>query len=118
MSQESNSALVTPALYRYREVEVRLGLSRYQLYQLIEEGLLQRVYPRPKVARITAESVERYLELVTGAGDIHWPSPNSRAKSHGNRARSPVWDKQLRKEAQREPSKLKSLRARLGLGSD
>ena len=41
------------ALFTIKEAGEHLALSRASVYRLIDEGMLTRVYPRPRCARIT-----------------------------------------------------------------
>jgi excisionase family DNA binding protein len=41
-----------------------LSVSRRTVYRLIEDGKLERVYPRPRTARITSSSLTKYLERI------------------------------------------------------
>lgn len=75
------------------EVAATLSLSRRTVYRLIDEGRLSRVYPRPHAPRVTAVSLQAYLERL---GQEKRPGPDTKQKAF----------------------RLKSLRARLGLGSD
>ena len=61
-----------------------LGVSIRAVRYLVEEGKLKRVYPRPRSARITAESLTEYRRAIeegrppriwTQPGNVHTPAP-------------------------------------------
>lgn len=61
-----------------------LGVSIRSARYLVEEGKLKRVYPRPRAARITAESLTGYRQAIeegrppriwTQPGNVHTPAP-------------------------------------------
>jgi Helix-turn-helix domain len=56
---------VLPDLLTMREAGIRLGLrSRDTLYGLIRRGELVAVHPTPGSTRITAASIDRYLQRI------------------------------------------------------
>ncbi|MFQ5696029.1 MAG: helix-turn-helix domain-containing protein [Terriglobia bacterium] len=64
-------------LYRYLEVAELLSISVRRVRQLVEAGNLERVFVGGNLssARITAESIDRYLkELVQLNGSVLNPS--------------------------------------------
>ena len=60
-----------PILLRYREAARELGVSERQIYNLIEQNLLERVKLGTKTARVTRTSVlkaaQRASETPTAA---------------------------------------------------
>jgi hypothetical protein len=51
-----------------------LSCSRNHVYNLIAGGELERLYPRPKMPRITASSINAYLERVRTGAKLPEPS--------------------------------------------
>ena len=71
------------ALFTIKEAGEHLALSRATVYRLIDEGQLERVYPRQKAARITRESLAALLEKARTPGAV-WTEPKKadRGSSH------------------------------------
>ena len=51
-----------PYLISIAEAGKQLAVSRRTVYRLIDDGKLERVYPRSGAARITGSSLSAYLE--------------------------------------------------------
>lgn len=62
-----------PALYRVKDVAEVLALSQWEVRRLAEIGVLHRRYigEGRRYYRITAESLEAYLESLTGEPGEH-----------------------------------------------
>lgn len=58
------------ALFSTAEVCKLLSLSQSSVRRLIEEGQLEKVYPRPRSMRVTRESLERHIAGATSAGAV------------------------------------------------
>lgn len=59
--------LADKTLFTVAETGEHLGLSCASVYRLIGERLLTRVYPRPRAARITRESITAHIERSTSS---------------------------------------------------
>lgn len=57
---------IRPALYTVKDAAVRTSLSPWEIRRLIEIGALERRYigEGQRYYRVTADSVERYLESL------------------------------------------------------
>ena len=84
------------------------GWSRATVYRLINDGQLQRVYPRQKAARITRESLNTLLEKAKTPGAVATSiEQNTQAKAQAAKVA----------EQQHQEDKKKSLAERWGLGA-
>ena len=98
--------LTTVAFVRDSEAARYLGLSLTSVYYLVTEGKLKRVYPRPRAARITVESLTMYREAVeAGQPPRIWTQP-------GNPHTAP------KAAPTPEPEKKKGILGRWGIGRD
>ena len=61
---EGGGPLEGKLLLTIKEVAQALGVSRMTVYLLIMAGCLKRVYPTPRSARITRESLEAFLRSL------------------------------------------------------
>lgn len=61
---EGGGPLEGKLLLTIKEVAQALGVSRMTVYRLIRAGRLKRVYPTPRSARITRESLEAFLRSL------------------------------------------------------
>lgn len=85
-----------------------LGLSIRSARYLVEEGKLKRVYPRPRAARITAESLTGYRQAIEeGRPPKIWTQPGN---VHDQQQPAPTPEPQ--------PEKKRGLLSRWGLGGD
>lgn len=96
------------AFIRDKEAATYLGLCVRSVAYLVTDGKLKRVYPKPRAARLTAESVVEYRTAIeegrqpriwTQPGNPHTPAPAAPAPAP-------------------EPEKKKGLLSRWGLGGD
>ncbi|MFN3369452.1 MAG: helix-turn-helix transcriptional regulator [Thermus sp.] len=78
---EGSGPLEGKLLLTIREVAQALGVSRMTVYRLIRAGRLKRVYPTPRSARITRESLEAFLRSLEEA------KPEGAGRSVVDRAR-------------------------------
>lgn len=78
---ERSGPLEGKLLLTIREVAQALGVSRMTVYRLIRAGRLKRVYPTPRSARITRESLEAFLRSLEEA------KPEGAGRSVVDRAR-------------------------------
>lgn len=58
------------ALFTIKEAGDHLALSQATIYRLINDGQLERVYPRQRAARITRESLVALLEKARTPGAV------------------------------------------------
>ncbi len=54
-----------PLVYRINVAMAHLGISRTQLYRLVNAGKLELVKLGPKSSGITSESVRRFVDSAT-----------------------------------------------------
>lgn len=92
--------LATVAFVRDSEAAAYLGLSVRSVQYLIEEGQLKRVYPRPRAARVTVESLTAY-----------------RAKVEAGQAAGAVKAAQVKAESEAKEQKRAGLLGKWGLGA-
>jgi len=78
---EGGGPLEGKLLLTIKEVAQALGVSRMTVYRLIRAGRLKRVYPTPRSARITRESLEAFLRSLEEA------KPEGAGRSVVDRAR-------------------------------
>lgn len=78
---EGGGPLEGKLLLTIKEVAQALGVSRMTVYRLIRAGRLRRVYPTPRSARITRESLEAFLRSLEEA------KPEGAGRSVVDRAR-------------------------------
>ncbi|MGC8876948.1 helix-turn-helix transcriptional regulator [Thermus sp.] len=78
---EGGGPLEGKLLLTIREVAQALGVSRMTVYRLIRAGRLKRVYPTPRSARITRESLLAFLR------SLEEERPEGTGKSVVDRAR-------------------------------
>lgn len=96
------------ALFTLKEAGEHLALSQSSIYRLINDGQLQRVYPRQKAARITRESLVALLEKAQTPGAVRASiEQHAQAKEHAAKIT----------EQQHQEEKKKSLADRWGLGA-
>lgn len=96
------------ALFTLKEAGEHLALSQSSIYRLINDGQLQRVYPRQKAARITRESLVALLEKAQTPGAVR-ASIEQHAQAKEQAAKIT--------EQQHQEEKKKSLADRWGLGN-
>lgn len=96
------------ALFTLKEAGEHLALSQSSIYRLINDGQLQRVYPRQKAARITRESLVALLEKAQTPGAVR-ASIEQHAQAKAQTAKLAA--------AQHQEEKKKSLADRWGLGN-
>lgn len=66
MSQDKTTTTPRPeTLLTYPQVQERLGVSRRALFQLLNEGALDRVYIAPRTVRVPESSLARFIEART-----------------------------------------------------
>lgn len=96
------------ALFTIKEAGEHLALSRATVYRLIDEGQLERVYPRQKAARITRESLNTLLEKAKTPGAVATSiEQNTQAKAQAAKVA----------EQQHQEQQKKSIADRWGLGA-
>lgn len=96
------------ALFTIKEAGEHLALSRSTVYRLIDEGQLQRVYPRQKAARITRESLAALIAKAQTKGAV--------AASIEQQAQTTAQAK-AKAETEQQEQKKQSLADRWGLGA-
>lgn len=94
------------ALFTLKEAGEHLALSQSSIYRLINDGQLERVYPRQKAARITRESLAALLEKARTPGAVR-SSIEQQAQAREQAAKVA--------EQQHQEDKKKSLADRWGL---
>ncbi len=70
-----------PIIYRINVAMAHLGISRTQLYRLVNAGKLELVKLGPNSSGITSESVRRFVEGATrrtGQVAANWPAFSKR----------------------------------------
>lgn len=66
------------AFVKDQEAAAYLGLSVRSVRYLVTDGKLRRVYPRPRAARVTAESLTAYREAIeAGKAPTIWSQPGN-----------------------------------------
>lgn len=96
------------ALFSTAEVCKLLSLSQSSVRRLIEEGQLEKVYPRPRAMRVTRESLERHIAKATSAAAVRASiEQQAAAKEQAARVAAQVQEQQQKK----------SLADRWGLGA-
>ncbi len=95
------------AFVKDSDAALYLGLGVRSIRYLVTEGKLRRVYPKPRAARLTSESVTAYREAIEqGKPPRTWIQPGN---PHTTSSRQP--------EPKLEPQKKPGLLSRWGLGS-
>lgn len=96
------------AFIRDKEAAAYLGLCVRSVAYLVTDGKLKRVYPKPRAARLTAESVLAYREAIEeGRPPRIWTQPGN---VHDQQQPAPTPEPQ--------PEKKRGLLSRWGLGGD
>ena len=96
------------ALFTLKEAGEHLAPSQSSIYRLINDGQLQRVYPRQKAARITRESLLALLEKAQTKDAVRASiEQNSQAKAQAAKVA----------EQHHQEQQKKSLADRWGLGN-
>ena len=95
------------ALFTIKEAGEHLALSRASVYRLIDEGMLTRVYPRPRCARITRESLSAHLVRAQEGSDA--------VRQAAELGRANRKEQHAQQAAQQEAQKRGGFLARFGL---